>query len=466
MPITSLVSWMARLTVLAAVLVLVLLARRDVSRRSRRAGWFLALGVAGRLLLASTLFFVSYLEVPVLVGLQAGDGFWALAPDARVYFQAAVAGLQGGVLPPNTPSPGFVWWLAAWMWLVGSSPAAAALLNTLFYVATCWVLVRLLPDDQVAADVAVFAFTASPSLVFFGTQALKDAFFAGVVAATCAAAWKLIGPSRLRSVLGPATLCAGAGVLAGLALASSVRTYYAVFLCGGLAVALLGRAIFTRRTGTLAGRTRTLARTAVALAWIALAWGVVAHFAGARYDTLAWRLVAGTAGPPPGVEASLPAKTVEALDEARGGFLRSGGATNAANATVARDVPGRLRTVAEGSLLVFVPVAVLRPLGLVTFSGGRGLTGLADLDTLFTGASLLALGLLAWRRWRQGRLNVPYALFVVLVAGTTALALAYVVTNFGTLFRLRLMVSVPGWMLALAMARPGGPAERPGGVAA
>lgn len=459
MAIPSLVSWLARSIVLGAVLVLVLLAHRDVSRRSRRAGWFLAVGVAGRLLLASTLFFVSYLEVPLLAGLQAGDGFWDLAPDARVYFQAAAAGLQGGVLPPNTPSPGFVWGLAAWMWLVGSSPAAAALLNTLFYVATCWLLVRLLRDDPVAADVGVFAFTASPSLVFFGTQALKDAFFAGVVATTCAAAWKLIGPARPSRPLAPSTLASGAIVLAGLAIASSVRTYYAVFLWGGLAVVLLGRALFGGRAGRVA-------RTAAAVAWIALAWGVIAYTAGARFDTLAWRLVAGTAGPPPGVEASLPAKAVEALDAARGGFLRSGGATNAPGAPVARDLPGRLRTVASGAMLVFVPVAVLRPLGLVSFTGGRGLTGLADIDTVFTDVSLLALALLAWRRWRQGRLNVPYALFVVLVAGTTALALAYVVTNFGTLFRLRLMVSVPFWMLALAMARPEESGGRPDEVAA
>ena len=37
--------------------------------------------------------------------------------------------------------------------------------------------------------------------------------------------------------------------------------------------------------------------------------------------------------------------------------------------------------------------------------------------------------------------------FVLAFASMTALAMAYTVTNFGTLFRLRLLVAVPLWLL-------------------
>ena len=41
--------------------------------------------------------------------------------------------------------------------------------------------------------------------------------------------------------------------------------------------------------------------------------------------------------------------------------------------------------------------------------------------------------------------------------------MAYIVTNFGTLFRLRLMVVMPLWMLPLALAnRPGAAGVKPG----
>ncbi|MGH7335709.1 MAG: hypothetical protein ACREKS_23755 [Candidatus Rokuibacteriota bacterium] len=123
----------------------------------------------------------------------------------------------------------------------------------------------------------------------------------------------------------------------------------------------------------------------------------------------------------------------------------------------ARSVPyvGRL---AIGLATLFVPMSVLRSLSIVQFPGGRGLLFLTDLDTLFLDATMVVAFVLLYRRWRGARRQIPYACFVLLLAGVTAVLLAYVVTNFGTLFRLRLMMAVPVWMLALAAAPH--PAER------
>ena len=47
----------------------------------------------------------------------------------------------------------------------------------------------------------------------------------------------------------------------------------------------------------------------------------------------------------------------------------------------------------------------------------------------------------------------PALLFAVVLAAMTCLALAYVVTNFGTLFRLRLLVAAPLWVIPVLRLR-------------
>ena len=55
--------------------------------------------------------------------------------------------------------------------------------------------------------------------------------------------------------------------------------------------------------------------------------------------------------------------------------------------------------------------------------------------------------------------NWTFALTTVLVGGLTAVMLGYVVTNYGTLFRLRLIAAMPMWLLPLA-ATDHAPGER------
>ncbi len=449
--------WVLRLLALGAVLALLLRAHRSISSRSKPAGWVVAAGLAGRAVLAFSLFFVSYFDLPVLGQLHSGDGFWELAPDARLYYQEALPGVDHGfwTIPAQAPSPAFVAALSAWMWLVGVSPASGALLNIACYVLTCWLLVRILERDRTAVLVGVAAFSFSPSLVFFGSQSLKDGFFAAVVACVCAAAWRLLG-SRPTVTPVRTTAVASLVVLAGLYLVAGIRTYYALFVWAALTAASLGWAVGT-------GRKLMIRKLVVTALIAALGWFTVALGAGSRYDKLV-NQVARPASAEEKAPGAVASNAVKAFDRARAGFITSGGSTNVGGAKTIRGPVARLRALASGCLLVFVPVTLLTAIGQVPFSGGRGLVALADLDTLFLDLSLVVVLTVVWRRWRGGQLAPWYALFIVLAAVPTALGLAYVVTNFGTLFRLRLMVSVPLWMLMLAVVRPERAEAPAGGV--
>jgi hypothetical protein len=111
------------------------------------------------------------------------------------------------------------------------------------------------------------------------------------------------------------------------------------------------------------------------------------------------------------------------------------------------------RRFATGLAVLFVPFSVLQKLSIVSVEGGRGLLILTDLDTLFLDAMAIASVTLVWTRWSAARNHVPYMSYLVLLSGLTAGLMAYVVTNFGTLFRLRMMIFLPIWLLVLATAR-------------
>jgi len=447
--------WTLRLVVLVVLLWVMLRAYRAIASVSPWAGPVVAAGLAGRAALGCLLFFVSYLDLPLLQSLHTGDGFWNLAPDARLYFDAAIDGVRNGpwTIPQHVPSPNFVAALSAWMWLVGVSPAAGALLNICAYLLTCWVLARILRHDQAAALIGITAFTFSPALVVFGSQSLKDGFFAGVVACICAGAWRLMAPAATARPWKAGGIAAAVVILLGLFVVAGIRTYYALFLWGALTIVLLGNA-------AMAGSRGRGLRLATAVLFSALAWTVLAAGAGARYDALVSQFVSRSGDS----SGEVAVAAVGAFDGARDRFIASGGNTNIGG-QAGHGVTRRALAIARGLLLVFVPATLLSAAGLVHFRGGAGgAVALADLDTLYVVLSLLAVLLLAWRRWRARELALPYALFILLVAVPTALGLAYVVTNFGTLFRLRLLVSVPFWMLVLAAARPAGGAA-PGGRA-
>jgi hypothetical protein len=107
-----------------------------------------------------------------------------------------------------------------------------------------------------------------------------------------------------------------------------------------------------------------------------------------------------------------------------------------------------VKAVGLGLTVVFVPISMLQGLGIVNFSGGRGILPIADVDTVFQAVMVLTFLGLIWTRRAQIGNRLPFVMFCLTLAGATAILLGYVVTNYGTLFRMRPMIAMP---LALAM---------------
>jgi hypothetical protein len=270
----------------------------------------------------------------------------------------------------------------------------------------------------------------SPALLIFGTQALKDTF--GVMLICLALAgirlWSLgflaaDRIARMREFSGLTLMAVAVFAISG------IRAYYGLFLFGaflGASAAL----IFL----TSAIRSRVLLAHAFAVPGL---WLVFVAGAGAYYPYYG-SLVRASFG--------APTAPLTELENTRVAFSATGGGT-------ALDEPvddiGRNRTpvtrLAQGVAARFVPITLLRELGIVRFSGGRGLLLLTDLDTVMLDISLLLAFLLLFRM--QPAPVPAINVFGLLVFLVTALTMAYVVTNYGTLFRLRLLVAAPLWML-------------------
>lgn len=110
---------------------------------------------------------------------------------------------------------------------------------------------------------------------------------------------------------------------------------------------------------------------------------------------------------------------------------------------------GRMVT---GSAALILPRAVAQSLGLIQVHGGRGFWLFVEIDTLVFDAALVVALASVIRRLRERRM--PNAVFwlVLIVAGTIAVLLAYTVSNFGTLFRHRMMVYVCLALMPLALS--------------
>jgi hypothetical protein len=86
----------------------------------------------------------------------------------------------------------------------------------------------------------------------------------------------------------------------------------------------------------------------------------------------------------------------------------------------------------------------------VQFRGGHGLLFVTDLDTIAVDIIILGgLCLIAIRVARHGL--DPETVVVLLLFSLTTVLLAYEVTNFGTLFRLRQLAVAPFWMLPMVV---------------
>jgi hypothetical protein len=418
---------------------------RQVYGYSRILGAVVATGILLRAVAGAALFWVSYLDLPFLSHLHDGDGFWQLAPDARSYFDVAATAVDRGLssISSTSASPAYTRVLAVWMLLVGVSPASAVLMNLLLYVLVCSGIAAVASRQRVPlhwATVPIVAFTFSPALLVFGTQSLKDTMFVFLIL-VCGLGWLMFWPPGATHTAlwrrGPA-LGAILVILPATYLMAGIRAYFGLFVCVSSAAMFVVAAWQFRRTN--------LRRHA--LGWIAILaalWLCFRVGAGPYYEAYApgrlWRSTVASAQSP-------VTNAVTALaDPAREGFVQSGGATNTASAS-----DGKLEAFGRGVAVMFVPISLLKSLSVVDFEGGRGMLLLTDADTIFLDI-LLVLGLISLINGAGLKRNLAPACFLVTLAVVTTALMAYVVTNYGTLFRLRLMMAAPVWLLPVVTTR-------------
>lgn len=432
-----------RATIGCAILYGILLAYRSIRARSGSLAAVFAAGILVRAVGGVLLFLISLFRLPVFTSLQTGGGFWVLALDAHVYFnEAAVAVSRGiGTIPGSTASPAYVRALAIWMTAVGVSPASAVLFNIVCFTIVSLIIVTVAESRIAAAMAALVALTISPALVLFSTQALKESFYVLAIAMVLAGLWIWSRALQRVSTDNPVVRLAGGGLLmaAGAYEIAGIRAYMTVFLIFSMLV--VSPLFFARSAGR---RWLVLAAQVSLIIVLGLAFRAGAADYYGYYTNAIRRVVTRNAVP------------LANLDQARAGFVASGGATSIVaagvpSATADRPKSGasileRVRYTATGCVALFVPISVARTFSLVDFHGGRGLLLITDLDTVVMDLMIVIALYLAFgaqpRFWRA-----PVMAFVLLLAATTMLTMAYVVTNFGTLFRLRLLIAVPLWLL-------------------
>jgi hypothetical protein len=421
--------------VLATLLIAWVLLKsfRYIRANSRVLGRIVAAGILARAVLGLALFWISYLQLPIGSSLHSGDGFWQLAPDAQGYYELAISAASGTLAPdePN-PSPGFVSTLALWMSIVGISPAAAFLLNLTLYVFLIALVVWYYrPVNDWRRDlpclIGVAAYSFSPALLLHSSQPLKDGYSSALLATGC------LGVLGLRTLIysgreqTPRALSIAMGVLfvATYGMAG-VRWYYAAMMVCAVAVVLTVFAFYERSTPLrpyLAGCAALL---------LAMSTGFVIGI-GPAYREYLGGLVFGSAG------------VHNVIGGARTGFLTTGGATSIGDI-------GRDHALSVGMAFMFVPISVITAVSDISIEGGRGLLPIVDADTVFQDLGIASIVFLLWKRRRAIDTGLPLVVFGTMLGVTSALLIAYIVTNIGTQWRLRLLVTVPLWFLGMGIS--------------
>lgn len=442
-------------------------AYRWTKSKSRTLASLLAAGVILRAVLGVALYLISVFELPVFRSLQLGDGFWTLALDARSYFDVAARAVHEGPgsISSTSASPFYTRTLAVWMSIFGISPAAGLLLNVICFLITGVTLVAMAgraltasPANVTPVAIGLAAMSFSPALLVFSTQALKDSLCIMLVVVGLGGMslwWDAMREDRSTRVRG---LVLGAGLLAvaiyGIA---GIRAYAAAFMLAALVPAAAYSLVTKARIGRM---NRALLHVPLAaILGLAFALGAAAYFEAYRGILLS--------------VPSEPSAPIAALEEAREGFVGSGGATSIAAPPAATPAPaptpapldpqesepepGLLRKFTTSLAVLVVPISLLRALSVVSFSGGAGLLALTDLDTLFVDLTLLAALYFIVRSLRRTGLS-PAALCAIVLAVMLLASMAYVVTNYGILFRLRLLGLAPVWALFALLPTPAPPA--------
>jgi hypothetical protein len=480
--LSSLVAWVA-ITALVVFLVRRLNSRWPIVAVTVAVGLILRAGLGG------ALFLVSYFEIGFLPHLQAGQGFWHLAPDARFYFDAAASAANLGLqsVDSTAPSPVYMRALALWLLVTGASPLSAILFNSVMYAVSAAMLAFCAPGakgERFPAPllIGLAAYSFSPALVLFSTQVLKDQFFAAliVIASVSTLNWMLATTRTTQKARGLEGWMWFVVLVAAVYAMAGVRAYYAVLT----ALAFVLASFVELYRVPYKGWPLAICKLSICtvLLWVAVKTGAAEYYP--YYEVHARAAIAGIVQT---ATSSGSAGVFAALDAARSGFARSGGATNISDESPRTTEVGRSLAPADhepvpragpisgavsaprelsvrrrptliaaerlirGIATVFVPISLLKFLSAIDFHGGRGLLAVTDVDTLFLDITLIALLWCFVVNREHGYRNVAYCSFVFVLSVTCAAAMGYVVTNYGTLFRLRILIAVPLWMFALGL---------------
>jgi hypothetical protein len=124
-----------------------------------------------------------------------------------------------------------------------------------------------------------------------------------------------------------------------------------------------------------------------------------------------------------------------------------------------------VQAAAWGLAVFFVPISLVENMAGLNIGGGRGLLRVTDIDTVLMDIAIVSVFALLWTRRRAIGSRLPLVVFSAILFGVGVILLAYSVTNFGTLWRIRPMTVVPLWALATALSprpeTPGDPAAIP-----
>lgn len=452
---------------------------RWIRSRAPLAAFLFAAGLVARIAVGAGLA-LSWLSSAPPGAVFTPDARWF--PDAQMYYEDASLAADVGLteISDSQASPTFVRSLAIWMRLTGPSHGAAHLLNVLVYTAVsigvCLALTRrrdALGAHATALVVGVFAL--SPNLIILASQPLKDTLFFGALALVVIGLWWVLADTPGAPVrLAPVPL---ALVLLGVYLMSGMRAYFGLMILG-----LLGGVLFLRGVALIREQGRVPWRYVGAAAVVlAVVWTGCRVGGGPYYQSLvepvmlpvmikvddAVKAAQAAFGQTPPVRqprVAGDAGFLSVVERSRRGFEASGGGTNMATSELDRSgregLVGKVGGALVGLSAVFLPVSLLRATGLVHFTGGGRMLLLTDVDTLFLDFTIAACLVLVWRHRREIGGAWTLAAFLLVLGVVSALLVGYVVTNYGTLFRLRLLAVVPFWLLPLVLARPAAPAAR------